>query len=163
MNFQSTWISGTCLFSPIYLRQPSSRPLPLMQCLHQLLNGRCDISCSMLSCSLGYRRSCFSCVFFLFPNSSISSCFLCSSDSTSPSTSSITLPALLHALFRTVMNFLHTLVHTGHLKRGVLSFVCRLVNFTVIDLAPARASSCTTKTPCLLFIRILASARVLNV
>ena len=33
-------------------------PLPLMQCLHQLRNGRCVISYSILWCSLGCRGSC---------------------------------------------------------------------------------------------------------
>ena len=55
---QWTWspnVSRTCFPSSTDSRQSSSRPLPLMQCLHQLRNGKCVISCSILSCSLGRR------------------------------------------------------------------------------------------------------------
>ena len=44
-----------------------------MQCLHQLRNGRCFISCSSLSCSLGWRGSCLRTTFPL-QNSPCSSC-----------------------------------------------------------------------------------------
>ena len=55
MNTSSKRISGACLSSSLTLRQFSSLSLP---CLHQLRNGRCVISCSIISCSLCCRGSC---------------------------------------------------------------------------------------------------------
>ena len=91
MIMQLKWISGACLSSSIDWGQPSSRPLPLTQCLHQLRSGRWFFSCSIFVARSVVEHWLRLRVVFLSPNYPSPSCFLCSSDSsrTTSSTSSI--------------------------------------------------------------------------
>ena len=91
-------------------------------------------ACSILSCSLNCRGSCLRAV-FLSPNSSSPSYFLCSSDSSRTTSSSLDER---HACF--FLAFISCIL--GHAGRLTTQFVFSS-NFTVfVDLQPARASSC---------------------
>ena len=139
--------------------QPSSRPLPKMPCLRQLRDGRCVISCSICSCSLGRLDR---------------ACTWSSSLRTPPLRHALPFLQFLtpdvadsfdfrHASFRSrsdfpfglaaFTHFFHVLVHASLLKT---EFIFGSWNLTVlVACVLGSVLSCMTNTPFLLLIGIL--------